>query len=280
MKNQTLNTISLISIDQIQDWENVFRVVGIGCCEPLLIDAGLPKDIANNPKGLIEAAHFFWQKRWAGVTLEGRQVGYGYSDPGFPENYRLGLQLLLNNTFKIVFDNYDEPSVLRLNSWTQRHFIDKSQVNCLYIWSHLLHAIINRQGEDYREGQPFSLPFHDDTAKSITTLIDKNLGVEVRRLWDQKIEQARKIQLSSYEKRTVKLEAVRPTDIAEFDVLGTVRMVMENQHIYQFWQEVNQWMTQGEMERLLWWGYEQAKAIGLPIEDVVLPDIEKLEEDL
>ena len=280
MNTEMLNSINLIDASQIQDWENIFRVVGVKRCEMILVDIGLPKDIANSSKGLIEATRYFWQTRWAGVTLEGRPVGYGYSDPEFPENYRLGLQLLLNNTLKIIFDSYGRASVFRFNSWAQRHFTDKNQFNCLYIWSHLLYTITDKQDERDKNAVSVPLPFHEDTTELIITSINNHLGIEKRKLWDQKIEEAKKIPLSLYEKKIVELEAVRPTDISEFDVLGMVRTIIENQHIYQFWQEVGQWMTKDELDSFLWWGYEQAKRIGLPIEEVVLPDLEKIEEGL
>lgn len=111
--------IEVNDIGEILHWENAFRVLGTKRCQASLLDAGVPAKMVSAPEGLMRAAHYFWQIRWQGITWQGIQVGQGYSDPEFPENYRLGILALLNNTFNLLVEDYGEGDANELYKWAR-----------------------------------------------------------------------------------------------------------------------------------------------------------------
>ena len=256
-----------VEVDHIGDityWENVFRVLGIRRCQAALLDAGVPAKMASAPEGLIRAADYFWQTRWQGITWQGIPVGQGYSDPGFPENYRLGIVALLSNTFNMLVNDYGEADANALYEWARRHFIDQKQSACLFIWYLLFLAVA-----DSSNAVPFPLP--SDKAKLAEIAVHTYLGRD-RETGDAKlIALARNIPLSLVEQRMVALEVSRPTDLSEVDILELIEGVLKNQHTHQVWVEIDRLADPSEREAILWWGYEQAAVLQIPVEEVALP---------
>ena len=257
--------VEVNDIGEILHWESAFRVLGTRRCQALLLDAGVPAKMVSAPEGLIRAAHYFWQIRWQGISWQGIQVGQGYSDPEFPENYRLGILALLNNTFNLLVEDYGEADANELYEWARRHFINQKQSACLFIWYLLFLAAVESS-----EPVPFPLP--SDKARLAEIAIRENLGRD-RETGDAKlIALARNIPLSPVEQRMVALEVTRPTDLAEVDLLELIEMVLKNQYTYQVWIEIDKLADASEREAILWWGYEQAAALEIPAEEVALPE--------
>jgi hypothetical protein len=96
-------------------WSDVFRVLGIRRCHPLLRRLGVNAYMVGEPAGLINASAYFWQQRLDGIRYRGKFVGTGYSDPDFPQNYLMGISSLLNETFKIFLLAIQLPSVESLS---------------------------------------------------------------------------------------------------------------------------------------------------------------------
>lgn len=130
-----MDQISVSNINELIYWADVFRVLGIKRCQPLLFKLGVPATIGERPEALVEAAHHFWLHTWEGIRFKGVRVGTGFSDPGFPENYRLGIQTLLRDIFALIVRNYDEDEASNLYQWAQRFFIDQAQVSTWFTWS-------------------------------------------------------------------------------------------------------------------------------------------------
>lgn len=255
-------TVEVNDIGDITHWENAFRVLGLTRCQALLLDAGVPSKMVSAPDGLTRAAHYFWQIRWQGITWEGIQVGQGYSDPGFPENYRLGILALLNNTFNMLVNDYGEADASELDEWARRHFINQKQSSCLFIWYLLFLAAVE-------SSEPVPFP---DKAKLAEIAVRENLGADRETGDANLIALARNIPLSPVEQRMVALEVTSPTDLVEVDLLDLIEMVLKNQRTYQVWIEIDKLADASEREALLWWGYERAAVLQIPAEEVVLPE--------
>lgn len=271
MRNQHLSDIQVANVDEISRWENVFRVLGIKRCQPLLRDVGLPTRVINDPKGLVNASYHFWQVRWSGISWQGKVVGQGYSDPGFPENYRLGIQSLLADIYNIIASKYNEADAMEIYRWSQCHFINRKQVDGLYIWSLLLPELGNARSI-FKDNLVIKLSLSSASAQRIVDTWYKYLGPEIRNQHVENLAIAKKIPLSSFERRMIQLEVTGPTDMPEVDVLEIVEQVLRNQQVYQFWSDIDEWISDSEKETLLWWGYEQAASLHIPIGEVALPD--------
>jgi hypothetical protein len=208
------------------------------------------------------AAQSFWDVVWEGIRWHGQRVGQGYSDPGFPENYRLGLESLLANTFDRIANSYSDIDAQTLYDWAQRQFIDHQQINLWSTWSALF------AGAAF-ETVPLDLP--DEQRAPIKQLIEDHFGASVRSRETELLELAESIPLSTSEKRMLALEVTRPDDFEKVDLIQTLERIIQHQHAYQVWIELNNSIDESEREAIFWWAYREAVNIGIGASDVILP---------
>lgn len=260
--------IDLIRVSETNEtiyWADVFRVVGIKRCRPVFHKIGVPDAIVLQPDVLVKAALHFWHHNWNGIELNGVRVDRGYSDPGFPENYLLGIQSLLQSTFAIIVSHYDQDDASRLYHWMQRFFVDQDQANLWFTWSILFSSL--------SKSQLVSSDFASEISPRIERTIQGHFGPAAQDDDTASLASIQRIPLSSLEQRMIELEVTQPHDSPEFDLMGLLKRVMQYDHAYRSWIEIAKCLSSPEREDLLWWGYEVAAELGMPSEDVKLPII-------
>jgi hypothetical protein len=259
-----IDQISLSNINEVIYWSDVFRVLGIKRCQPLLYKLGVSDTLAKYPEGLMEAAHHYWRHTWEGIKFKGVRVGTGSRDPGFPENYRLGIQTLLRDIFALIVSKYDEDEAIDLYRWAQRFFTDQAQVSAWFTWSILFTEPSETVSSD-----------SDSVDSHLSPLIRQAIQTEFSPAAEQDdsacLSNVERIPLTTQEQRMIALEVTQPTDFREVDLHALLARLIRFQHAYLAWVKIDKNLSDSDRETLLWWGYEQAATINIPAEDVTLP---------
>ncbi len=219
--------------------------------------------ISSHPVGLVDAALHFWRHNWEGIRHDGIRVDIGYGDPGFPDNYRFGIESLLRDTFALIERHYNEKDSLSLYHWVNRFFIDQEQVNLWFTWSMLFSLPCEVQSELFKHA-PEIVP-------RIRETIAGHFGRTVQANDAESLSRVEPIPLSRLEERMIALEVTQPGDFPEVDLPGLLRNLMQYNHSYQVWNQLHSYLSTSDREALLWWGYEQATSLGISAEDVNLP---------
>lgn len=261
--------VNVSSHSEILQWENVFRVLGVGRCRPVLSRAGVPEDVAARPEGVARAAASFWERRWAGVTHEGVRVGGGLSDPDFAENYRRGVLALLERTFEEVAESYDRDAAGSLYEWARRFFVDHEQAALWDTWAFLFSSARD-SGNDF---DPATYGFSDESVGPIGETLRRHFGPQAAGGDAEALDEIKGIPLSPFERRVVALEATRPGDLPEVDLNELLSVLIRCEHAYRSWAELGRFLSAADGEAMLWWGYRQAELLGMPAEDVALPNV-------
>jgi hypothetical protein len=255
--------IRLANVREFIYWTDAFRVLGIKRCRLAWSTIGVPAPISSNPAGLVEAAIHFWRHNWEGIRHKGIRVDIGYADPAFPDNYRLGVESLLRDSFAIIERHYGQEDSLSLYSWVRRFFIDQEEVNLWFTWSMLFSLPFEVEAELFRHAPEVGLRIRETIADHFGQSVQADDAESLRRM--------ERIPLSTSEQRMIALEVTQPGDFPEVDLTGLVGSLMGNHHSYQVWKQLNGYLSTSEREALLWWGYEQASTLGISAEDVNLP---------
>lgn len=259
-----IDQISLSNINEVIYWSDVFRVLGIKRCQRLLHKLGVSDIVAKHPEGLMEAAHHFWHHTWDGIRFKGVRVGAGSSDPGFPENYRLGIQTLIRDVFELIVRNYDDREASNLYEWARRFFIDQDQVSVWFTWSILFGGPSESVSSD-----------SDSLDSQLSPLIRQTIQTEFSPAAEQddaaSLSNVERIPLTTQEQRMIALEVTQPTDLREVDLHALLARLIRFQHAYLAWVKIDKNLSDSDRETLLWWGYEQAATMNVPAEDVTLP---------
>jgi hypothetical protein len=258
-----IEAIRVSNIREIIYWGDAFRVLGIKRCQPLLPRIGVSSAISSQPAGLVEAGLHFWRHTWEGIRRDGVRVNIGYADPAFPENYRFGVESLLRDTFALIERHYSEEDSLSLYQWVNRFFIDQEQVNLWFTWS-MLFSLPCEVQSDLFEHAPEIVP-------RIRETIAGHFGQTVQVNDADYLASAERIPLSTLEKRMIALEVTQPGDFPEVDLAGLLKNLVQYNHAYQVWNQLDSYLSTSDREALLWWGYEQATTLGISAEDVNLP---------
>lgn len=258
-------------------WLNVFRILGVGRCQPLLRYAGVPAEMSGAPEGLARAAHYFWQRTWDSDPIN---VGPDW-EPGdfteevyaeYLENYRIAVASLVADTFNLLVDYYGEAPATDLREWAQRNFIDNEQVVLWSIWCRLWLRMVGESSLIYPLVRPALRP---GALKRVKKTVRKHLpllcidetedGPEAELL-----RQAVGMPTSPVERRMLAIEVLRPDDPPEVDVLLRLKFVIRQHGAYSVWQELDAWLGAANREALLRWGKEQAAVVGEATE-ITLP---------
>lgn len=245
-------------------WSNVFRILGVKRCQSLLGQFGVPAVVASRPIQLMEAALYFWRQNWDGIQIHGQRLGKGYADPGFPENYRLSIQSLLQKCFAIIRDRYDLDTSISVARWARRFFVDQDQVNLWFTWSVLFASTNSRAVSPEQASLP--APLH--------SMIQLHFGQDAQGKDARDLENSERIPLSNVERRMIALEVTQPTDVAEVNLTDLSKQILNYNHAYQIWRAIHANFN-SESESLLWWGYERADVLGMPVEHVSVPIVQE-----
>ena len=258
-----IEAIRVSNVRELIYWADAFRVLGIKRCQPVLSRIGVSAAISSKPTGLVEAALHFWRQNWEGIRHDGIRVDIGYADPEFPDNYRSGVESLLWDSFTIVERHYSKEDSLSLYHWVKRFFIDQDEVNLWFTWSMLFSVPFEVQSELFKHA-PEIVPLIRET-------IAGHFGQTVQANDAESLSRIERIPLSTLEQRMIALEVTQPGDFPEVDLPGLVKTLMQNNHAYQVWNELHEYLSILDRDALLWWGYEQATTLGISAEDVNLP---------
>jgi hypothetical protein len=253
--------ITLDSVHQFIDWADPFRVWGIIEYHPAWTHAGIPNHFCADPNPLVTAALHFWSTEWEGITWNGRRVGAGYSDPGFPENYRLGIESLLRETFSRISKSYGEKPASDLHQWAVRNFLDHKQRGLWHTWSSLFRLA----------ARGATIPFTPSNGKLIQRSINEHFGARSQEAEEQLFDGLREIPLSKIARRIVALEVTQPTDFPEVDIIQILEHATLYEHAYRLWLELDEQLSDADREILLWWAYEQGAEMGISAMDIELP---------
>jgi hypothetical protein len=260
-------------------WEDVFQVLGLRRCQPLLRAAGVPAVMADAPEGLMRAAYYFWQRNWEHDPID---VGPHWTRETFTEeiyaehleNYRLEIVSLVRDTFALLVNDYGEAATRELYDWAQRNFVDYMQMRRWKAWSRLMLGLVRESWFFYPLDPPPLAPAVlervKETARAYEYLlcIDKDDDEPEAKL----LAAARNIPLSTIEQRMVARKPVYPDDPLEADALLNLQFVLHQQAAYRLWQELDTWLEESDRQALLRWGSEQAAIIGELVEWITLPD--------
>ncbi len=260
--------IEVSTTNDIIYWQTVFQILGIKRCQMLLRHSGVPAGMSAKPEGLVRAAMHFWSVLWDGIRWQGVRVDQGYSNIGFPEDYLLGIQFLLMNVFRMLGESYDETDTQVLYEWARRNFIDQDQVGLWFIWSLLLNCFetVSETGESPSDA------FSAVSKEKITKVVKMHFGSEARRHDAQLIGESEKIPLSPVERKMIALEVTRPTDFVEVNISEVLQLLLARQHAYVTWTDLDSRLDDSERESLLWWAYAEAPHLGMPTQDIRLPE--------
>ncbi|HKR23162.1 MAG TPA: hypothetical protein VJS17_11235 [Pyrinomonadaceae bacterium] len=220
---------------------------------------GISVEMAGRPEGLLRAANYFWQRDWQGFGLS------GYSDPDFKEKYRKAIDELIKATFAIVSDQYGEQAAKDLYTWAQRFFINQDEQNLWSTWSLLLGSPDQLQAESQ---------FQSEIARFAESL-EQEFGSATYETDAEALNAIDVTKLSPNEYKMIALEVTRPDDFVTVDLRDLAGSVIRSNHAYQFWRVLSSGLDASELDTWLWIGYEQAAKLGMPVEDVQLPLLDK-----
>lgn len=260
-----IEAVRLTDINEIISWSDAFRVLGIKRCEPVFSKTGVPGLISLQPAGMLEAALHFWRHKWEGIRYKGIRVDIGYGDPDFRDNYRLGFECLLRDSFALIERHYNGDVSLDLYRWVKRFFVDQYAVQSWFTWSMLFSLPF--------EVQPDLFEHAAEVVPRIRETLSGHFGPAVEANDAQTLSKMEHIPLSTLEQRMIALEVTQPGDFPEVDLTGLVRTVMQYNHAYQVWVQLDRYLSALDREALLWWAYEQATKLGVSAEDVNQPII-------
>ncbi len=259
-----IDLIHVADTKELIYWSNVFRILGVKRCQSLLGQIGVPAVAISRPIHLMEAALYFWRQYWDGIPINGQRLEKGYADPGFPENYRLSIESLLQKCFAIIRDSYDLDTSISVARWARRFFVDQDQVNLWFTWS-MIFASINSQAVSSEQASLLA---------QLHSMIKLHFGHDAQAKDARDLENCERIPLSNIERRMVALEVTQPTDVAEVNLTGLAKEILNYNHAYQIWRAIHA-DFKAESESLLWWGYERADMLGMPVEHVSIPVLQK-----
>ncbi len=247
--------IHISDIQEMLCWRDVFRILGIRNCHPLLERMGVSSGMADRPEGLLRAAIHFWERDWQGTGLS------GYADPDYEERYRIAIETLIKSTFTLIIDYYGNDAATDLYGWAHRFFIHHEDENVWFTWSLLLGSLARSQADSQfrTEVAPFAGP------------LQKEFGPESDAADIEALNEIDLRNLSPNEYKMIELEVSRPTDFVTVDLRGIVATVMRSNHAYRFWHVLSSTLEPSELDTWLWIGYEQAEGLGMPAEEVKLP---------
>lgn len=238
-------------------WRNVFRILGIRSCQPLLGRMGVSVEVAGAPEGLLRAANHFWERDWQGFGIS------GYADPDFKEKYRKATDELIKATFAIMADYYGSEAATDLYAWAQRFLVNQEDVNLWFTWSMLL-------------GPPAKLEagsqFRNEIARFAGPL-EQEFGSETYEADTKALSEIDPAKLSRNEYKMIALEVTQPGDFETVDLADLAGSVMRSNHAYRFWRVLSSSLDASELDTWLWIGYEQAEKLGMPFEEVQLPHL-------
>lgn len=246
-------------------WGDVFRVLGIRRFHSFWASLGIPETVIAHPEKAYGAAEYFWTSRLGGIRWQGR-VLTGYVEPDFERKYELGVQTLLSQTFAMLSDSYGTEAASDLQTWASRNFIDKTAVRLWSTWDSLL----SLDNENFSFGGVGSSLSRETLEKIRSTWgihYPRNLRERIAALFHD----VRGIPISGGEQMMIKLEVSQPGDMQEFDLESLIKIVLGRQRAFRFWADLASWAGLVEREALLWWAYDRAAAVGLPLKDVILP---------
>jgi hypothetical protein len=255
--------ISVADVSELIYWTNAFRVLGIKRCWPAWARIGLPSTISSEPAGVVEAAVHFWRHNWEGIRHNGIRVGVGYADPSFPENFRVGIESLLRDTFAIIERRYTKKDALELYNWAKRFLVVQEDVKLWFIWS-MLFSLPFENGSDFFKHAP-------EIMSRIKETISEHFGSAMQSDDAESILSMNLIPLSNLESRMIALEVTHSGDFSEIDLTGLVATLMRYNHAYQVWDQLNSFLSNSDREALLWWGYQHANTLGISAADIDLP---------
>jgi hypothetical protein len=247
-----------IHVSEIQEmlcWRDVFRLLGVRSCHPLLERMGVSSEIAGRPEGLRQAALHFWERDWQGTGLS------GYSDPDFEERYRTAIEALIKSTFTIIVDYYGEDAATDLYGWSQRFFVNQYAEGLWSTWSSLLGSLARSQTDSQ---------FQDEVARFASPL-QEEFGPETDEADTKALNEIDLAKLSPTEYKMIEMEVTQPGDFVTVDLGDLAGSVIRSNHAYRFWRVLSSSLEPSELDTWLWIGYEQAEHFNMPAEDVELP---------
>ena len=162
-------------------WRDVFRILGIRSCQPLLDRMGVPSKIARQPEGLLRAANYFWERDWEGIA-SGLS---GYSDPDFEEKYRTAIEGLVKSTFTIIVDYYGDDAATDLYHWAHRFLVNQHNESQWFTWYMLLSTLSQSKSDSQFQieivhlANPLEEEFGPETEESDTQAVS---GIELAKL--------------------------------------------------------------------------------------------------
>lgn len=269
-------SVQVTDARDITKWDDVFRVLGIKRCQPLLREAGVPAIMIDTPATLVRAAHYFWQRRLQGDVRPGHHIGNPFDTQravdDYLEAYRLGILGLLSDTFSIIVNDYGEAAAQDLYEWAQRNFIDHTQVVRWTTWNELLLRLIDLSATFYPLSTPILAPSVLERIKETVRAYSSRLLTEEDEREMELMAEAREIPLSPIEQRMVALNKIEPDDESEVDVLLILELVLRQQYAHKVWTELDSWLEESDRKSLFEWGRRQAVIMNKKAEWVTLPD--------
>lgn len=249
-------------------WMDVFQILGIKRCQPLLAAAGVPPAMTSAPEGMMRTATFFWQSVWRGVAPKNVKIT---SDQAYREYIavrRRNSSTLVEESLAMVAAAYDDASTRELYQWIKRHFTDRERGISLDAWATLFTLLM--KGFVSEPSMPTSkLKLFMETIKPhLPGLLGEDDKEQAAQLTAAKL-----IPFSPLEERMVSLEKTHLTeddDDLEVDLISTLELIIRRESAYQVWRSLEGWVDSSESKSLLVWGCEQARELGIPPSHVEL----------
>lgn len=251
-------------------WGDVFRVLGVRRCQPMLSKAGVPAAMTTAPENIVQASHYFWRRTLDGDIMPSRYMKPPFQTQGEVDDHlealRLGLLGLLSETFSIIVNYYGEGAASELYEWAQRNVVDHDQRRRWDMWNELFLRLIGALGISCA-----LVPIDLDRllVEKIKETVQRFLPGLLADLEDRSDLKA--IPLSPIEESILALEVIQPEDEAQVDVLLIVELILRRQAAYEIWKTIDKWLTASNRELLLHWGKQQAIALNNSTDSVTLP---------
>ncbi|MEA2640348.1 MAG: hypothetical protein QOF51_1742 [Chloroflexota bacterium] len=239
--------------DDVINWDVGIALLATRRTQSLLTEAGIPAIIAGDPRRLRVAAARYLEERRGTSTLA---------------HWGKWVEKLLQEFFDQTTADYGRAQSEALYAWLRRHFVSKPDASTWWLWSILLPRLAGAHDNPPRIPSPLS-PAAQDLLRAIVL---PRFGQAARESLEAALSGASAIPLEPDERRTISLEVVRQSDEPEIDVVRAMGQAILSQRTWLSWRDLLEKLEPSEVQRLVDWARQEARAANMPSDWIELPD--------